>query len=63
MIYNVEILNENQNYFEVLTYEIIDDVEYIRVGKINKVDVLSDIKIFRELEIKDKLNTGVIKLC
>lgn len=64
MIYNVEIINEYQNFYEILTHELVgDEKEVIKLCKIKKNDILSDIKIFREIEIKNKLNEGVIKLC
>lgn len=62
MIYNVVINEEYYTYFEITVYEVIDDVEYVRTGKIWKDDVFSSFKAFMEMQIKEALNEGVLKL-
>lgn len=62
MIYKVVINKEYYTYFVITVYEIIDDVEYVRSGKIWKDDIFSSFKVFMEMEIKEALNEGVLKL-
>lgn len=62
MIYKVVINEEYYTYFVITVYEIIDDVEYVRSGKIWKDDIFSSFKVFMEMEIKEALNEGVLKL-
>lgn len=62
MIYKVVINEEYYTYFVITVYEVIDDVEYVRSGKIWKDDIFSSFKVFMEMEIKEALNEGVLKL-
>lgn len=63
MIWNVVINKELDKFFEIITYEVIGETEYIRVGKVRKNDVFPNTKMFMEIQIQDDLNEGRIKLC
>lgn len=66
MIYNVEIINEYTDFFEVIVYDVTDENGYetdcVKVGKVRKKDVFPNTKIFMEIQIKNYLNNGVIEL-
>lgn len=63
MIWNVEIINENEETFEIITHEVIGETEYVKVAKIKKTDVFPNTKMFMELQIMDDLNEGKINTC